>query len=154
MQKEEYMIQIWGGAWNRDAEPSIEKDLGIKEGYYYFDTEKELQDFEKKLDKYSHLGLAKDKKHGIMNHKRTIAVCTFKYKDKEYIIDYDFGYEYPKESAEFMFSDGNYACDCNRSVFIQRYCEPSFPEMDCGNKIELLGLKVRFVPFPDPPKEE
>lgn len=37
--KEEYMVHIWGGAWNHDANPSIEKDLGIKAGTYYFDTE-------------------------------------------------------------------------------------------------------------------
>ena len=39
--KEEWMVHIWGGAWNHDANPSIEKDLGIKEGYYYFNTEEE-----------------------------------------------------------------------------------------------------------------
>ena len=41
-------------------------------------------------------------------------------KDKEFIIHYDFGYEYEEESAIFMFEDGNYSCDCNRSLFIQR----------------------------------
>lgn len=37
----EYMVHVWGGAWNPNANPSIEKDLGIKEGYHYFATEKE-----------------------------------------------------------------------------------------------------------------
>lgn len=143
--KEEYMIQIWGGAWNHDAEPSIEKDLGIKEGYYYFDTEKELKDFEKKLDKYSHLGLARDKKRGVMSHKRTIAICTFEYKGKEYIIDYDFGYEYPEESAHFMFEDGNYSCDCNRSSFIARqYGDDVIDELECGDEIELIDFRIEY----------
>ena len=39
--KKEWMVHICGGAWNHDANPSIEKDLGIKEGYYYFNTEEE-----------------------------------------------------------------------------------------------------------------
>ena len=39
--KEEWMVHIWGGAWNHDTNPSIEKDLGIKEGYCYFNTEEE-----------------------------------------------------------------------------------------------------------------
>lgn len=60
--KKEYMVHIWGGAWNKDVNPSIEKDLGIKEGYYYFDTEKEKDDFCKKLDKrcYKEQGIVKD----------------------------------------------------------------------------------------------
>ena len=36
--KKEYMVHIWGCAWNKDANPSIEKALGIKAGTYYFDT--------------------------------------------------------------------------------------------------------------------
>jgi hypothetical protein len=145
MQKEEYMIQIWGGAWNKDAEPSIEKDLGIKSGYYYFDTEQELQDFEKKLIPYEHLGLARDRKHGIMSHKRTIAICTFQYKGKEYVIDYDFGYEYEEESAHFMFEDGNYSCDCNRSMFIARkYGVDVMEELDCGDEIEMVDFKIEY----------
>jgi hypothetical protein len=145
----EYFLQFWGG-----AEPIIEKELGIKERDFWFKTNEERKKFIQKIDAYSKYGLATRKEEGPMTHKRTVAEVALKHEGKVYRFYYDFGYEYPKESAEFMFSDGNYACDCNRSLFIQRYCEPSFPEMDCGNKIELLGLKVRFVPFPDPPKEE
>lgn len=143
--KEEYMIHIWGGAWNEDSHPSIEKDLGIKSGYHYFDTEQELKDFENKLKPYSHLGLVRDIKHGVMSHKRTVAICTFEYKGKEYIIDYDFGYEYPEDSAHFMFYDGNYSCDCNRSMFISRkYGKDTMEELDCGYKIELKDFKIEY----------
>ena len=74
--KEEYMVHIWGGAWNSDSNPSIEKDLGIRAGYYYFDTEEEKNKFCKPLDNpiYSKQGIARDIKHGIMTHKRTIFV--------------------------------------------------------------------------------
>lgn len=48
--QKEYMVHIWGGAWNSDANPSIEKDLGIKDGCHYFKTEKEKNDFCKMLD--------------------------------------------------------------------------------------------------------
>ena len=27
----EWMVKVWGGAWNKDASPSIEKDYGIAE---------------------------------------------------------------------------------------------------------------------------
>ena len=73
---EEYMVQIWGGAWNPDATPSIEKDLGIKEGTYYFKTEKEKDEFVKKISqsKYKKQGMVIDTKYGIMTHKRTVFV--------------------------------------------------------------------------------
>ena len=91
--QKEYMVHIWGGAWNSDANPSIEKDLGIKDGYHYFKTEKEKNDFCKMLDipKYANQGLARDIKYGYMSHKRTIFVGRFVYKEKEFILHFDFG---------------------------------------------------------------
>ena len=50
----EYMIHIWGGAFNKDANPSIEKILGITEGYYYFDNMSSgILKFIKNILKYS-----------------------------------------------------------------------------------------------------
>jgi hypothetical protein len=40
----------------------------------------------------------------------------------------------PKHAAEYMYTEGNYSCDCNRSIFV------GLPEMPCGNTIELVGL--------------
>ena len=30
--QKEWMVHVWGGAWNHNAKTSIEKDYGIKEG--------------------------------------------------------------------------------------------------------------------------
>lgn len=73
--------------------------------------------------------------------KRTIAKMIFCFEGKEYPYEYDFGYGFPKESAEYMFMDGNYSCDCNRSIFI-RELHPQFKEMDCGCKIKLEKFKI------------
>ena len=91
--QKEYMVHIWGGAWNSDANPSIEKDLGIKDGCHYFKTEKEKNDFCKMLDipKYANQGLARDIKYGYMSHKRTIFVGIFSYKEKEFIMKENIG---------------------------------------------------------------
>ena len=72
----EYMVHIWGGAWNDDAYPSIKQDLGIDEGYYYFSTEKEKDLFLEKVrqKKYQDQGMAFDLKHKEMTHKRTIFI--------------------------------------------------------------------------------
>ena len=143
----EYMVTVWGGAWNENANPSIKKDLGIKEGTYYFQSEKEKDAFCKVLNNpiYKNQGLMIDTKYGAMRHKRTIFVGTFTYKDREYILHYDFGYEYPEDSAVFMFTTGNYACDCNRSLFIRaEYGENVMPELDCGDEIELIGYRFEY----------
>lgn len=147
MKQKEYMVHIWGGAWNSDANPSIEKDLGIKSGCHYFDTEEEKNEFLKLLDNpiYSKQGMARDIKYGVMTHKRTIFVGTFKYKDKEYVLHYDFGYEYPEDSAIFYFTDGNFGCDCNRSLAIRwEYGEDAIPELNCGDEIKMLNYHVEY----------
>lgn len=147
MKKEEYMVQIWGGAWNKDANPSIEKDLGIKEGTYYFDTEEEKDEFLKPLNNpiYSKQGIAKNIKYGVMTHKRTIFVGTFEYKKKKFILHYDLGYEYPVDSAVFYFTDGNFGCDCNRSLAIRwEYGEDAIPELNCGCEIKMTKYYVEF----------
>lgn len=148
MNKEEYMVHIWGGAWNYDAYPSIEKDLGIKEGYHYFDTEKEKDDFCFLLNNpiYRDQGIMIDVQYGIMSHKRTIFVGTLKYKEKGYVIHYDFGYEFKESNAIFMFTDGNYSCDCNKSLFIQReYGEEIIEELPCGDEIELVDYHFEYA---------
>lgn len=148
----EYMVHIWGGAWNSDANPSIEKDLGIKNGYHYFKTEQEKNDFCKMLDipKYANQGLMRDIKYGYMSHKRTIFVGKFIYQKKEFVLHYDFGYEYPEESAIFTFTEGNYSCDCNRSLFIrEEYGDDAIPDLKCGDEIKLLGYHFEYFDWKD-----
>jgi hypothetical protein len=135
----EYFLHIWGG-----AEPAIEKELGIKDKYFWFKSEQERQNFIDKVSKYSNLGLAMDKKDGEMTHKRTITNMDLIYKDKTYKLEYDFGYEYEDSSARFIFFEGNYSCDCNLSLFIQRQCDESFPELDCGEEIAIKNFEIEY----------
>lgn len=141
----EYMVHIWGGAWNDDAYPSIKQDLGIDEGYYYFSTEKEKDLFLEKVgqEKYQDQGMAFDLKHKEMTHKRTIFVGDFMFQNKIYKLRYDFGYEYEKQNAEFIFLEGNYSCDCNRSILLhERYDD--FPLLGCGDDIKLVNYKFQY----------
>lgn len=144
----EYMVHIWGGAWNKYANPSIEKDLGIKEGYHYFSTKEERDKFIKKVThpKYRKQGMMVDCKYGEMTHKRTIFVGTFKYRDDTFVIHCDFGYEYPEESAIYMFTQGNYSCDCNRSLFVRnQHGENAIPELGCGCEIEMVDYAFVYL---------
>ena len=46
--------------------------------------------------------------------KRTVARMTFTLPDgRAFPFEFDFGYGYPVDAAEYMFEDGNYSCDCN-----------------------------------------
>jgi hypothetical protein len=76
---------------------------------------------------------------------RTIASMDLLYKDKKYHLDYDFKEEYPEKSARYIFFDGNYSCDCNKSLFIQRYCDKDFPEMECGDEIEIQNFELNII---------
>lgn len=145
--KIEYMVDIWGGMWNRDANPSIEKDLGIKNGAHYFDTEEEMNAFLNKIRKsvYADQGFMYRTESGILKHKRTVFVGNYKYKDKEFTLRHSFGYDFKESRAEFIFTKGNYACDCNISIFArEQYGEDFMPELDCGFNVELLDYHIEY----------
>ena len=56
--------------------------------------------------------------------------------------------DYPQDSAIWMFTEGNYACDCNRSLFIQQqFGEDAIPELPCGDTIELLEYHIEHEPY-------
>lgn len=58
-----------------------------------------------------------------------------------------FGYGYAEHSARFMYYEGNYSCDCNRSRFLSARCEAfrDLEEFDCGETIELVSFTVRKI---------
>jgi len=146
--QKEWMIHIWGGAWNSDADPSIEKDYGIQEGYHYFKTEEEKDSFLEIINKpkYRNQGLMRDIKYGFMTHKRTIFVGTFKYEDKEFVLHYDLGYEYEEDAAIFYFTKGNFSCDCNKSLAIRwEYGDDAIPELGCGEDIKLVDYHIEYL---------
>ncbi len=140
----EYMVKIWGGAWNEDASPSIKKDLGIDAGEYYFSNKDELNEFMDKLIPYRRLGIVHNIVEGELTHKDTVAIMDLVYKGTVYPLEYNFGKEYEESTARFMFFDGNYSCDCNKSLFIQRHCDKDFPEMECGDEIEIKNFRIEY----------
>ena len=148
----EWCVHVWGGAWNDDAYPSIEKDYGIKDGYYYFKSRRAVDKFLSIISqsRYAKQGIGRDVKSGEMTHKKTAFVGIYEYLGEEFTIHYDLGYEYPYDSAVHYFVDGDMSCDCNRSLIIQReYGEAIIPLLPCGSKIKLVWYEVRFVDSSD-----
>lgn len=144
--KYEYYLQFWGGVQNKDQN-WIVKDLGIYENDFWFDSEKERLDFKIKLfdvaKKHGSM-IMFDEKEGINVRIKTIATMRFLHPNgKLYYYREDFGYAYPKDSAKYIFEDGNYSCDCNRSLFLSR-SHKEVEEMECGDEIKMFHLKVSF----------
>lgn len=80
-------------------------------------------------------------------NKRTIASMRFHWCGRVYEYETDFGYGYEGSSAEYMFREGNYSCDCNRSLFIQNEVDPDFnagEAMGCGDTIKMTDFRVRY----------
>jgi hypothetical protein len=134
--------------WGRDSglvpaflgrEPDARK--GDRVLVYFCDTEEAAREAESRLHQSAlHTVVAVETEHPA---ERTVALVTLRWKGTDWQIEQDFGYGYPAESARYMFSEGNYSCDCNRTIFLrERYPDAGFPDEEkCGHEIEM----VRFV---------
>lgn len=140
--KYEYFFEFWG-----QAENVIASELGTENKKFWFDTKEDVETFKTKV-----CNIAKKHKQTIVSNiyegtnvrYETIAKMVMVLPNgKKYPFEYNFGFAYPEESAEFMFFDGNYCCDCNRSSFLSKqYSEIS--EMECGYTIQIEDFKVVF----------
>ena len=142
--KYEYMLHTWGGFYNKEY-----RDVhGYAPGYYWFETADERKKYVETLKfierKLHAVRLMTVFEEGTETRYKTIAEMTFVYNGNEYHLNYDFGYCYEEDAARYMFEDGNYSCDCNRSNFIREQDE-SFPELDCGDLIQMKDFKVNKV---------
>jgi hypothetical protein len=71
----------------------------------------------------------------------TVVVMDHPSMDRPVTIRQEFGIGYPVDSARWMWEEGNYSCDCNRSRFIIG-AGTAFPAMECGETIELKQIFV------------
>ena len=59
------------------------------------------------------------------------------FKGKKYSVQDEL--ENANDGLPYIWAEGNYSCDCNRALFIQRQCDPEFPDMLCDETIKLLS---------------
>ena len=140
-EKYEYLLHTWGGFYNEEHKAKH----GLEPGCFWFSTADErkkfldsLKEVEKKYDAHSLVFSFEEGKHV---RYRTIARMKLVYNGKEYPYEYDFGFGYPVESAHYMWEDGNYSCDCNKSLFLSRIHE-EVSELNCGDTIETRDFIV------------
>lgn len=91
--------------------------------------------------------------HGeaIETRARTCADVVLRLPDgTEHAYTQSFGYGYAEHAVRYMYEDGNYACDCNRQLFLIQECGLDMDEdaVTCGDTIALVSLTVRKVPLP------
>jgi hypothetical protein len=62
---------------------------------------------------------------------------------KDYLICQEYEDSYPDHTIEHMWTEGNYGCDCNKSLFIQQQIDSSFPQLPCGETVVLRNLAIK-----------
>lgn len=64
-------------------------------------------------------------------------------------------YDRPHD-ALYIWTEGNFGCDCNMSLFIQRQCHNGFHVKDCGDSITLVSIVAEDGTrvYPEPPPYE
>lgn len=157
-----YLLRVWG----RDrafVEALRTPDLIERDGgplCYWFETPAARAAFESQFQP----GLCvvhgrvdpsiDDDGHPIDTRALTMVVVTLRLPDGRCgMFKQSFGYGYPKASAEHMWREGNYSCDCNKRLFLARECgiDPEFDDEDhenpCGDFIELTSIDVVFEPL-------
>lgn len=125
----------------------VEKETGIKEQDLWFASAEDRskgKNILQEIAKKHKVLIAFNEADGESARKKTIAKIIFKHQDRQYEIEYDFGYGYDPAAAKYSFEETNFSCDCNRSILIrQKY--PEFEEIDCGNEIKMETFDVHLI---------
>lgn len=144
-----FMVQAWGGGQHEFAKEYPNHKKHNRCLYYYFDTEAEMNDLISKAHKYAKGCVVTSVGEGDI-HNRTIACMDLIYEGKAYYHEQDFGYGHWEGGAEYMYSDGNYSCDCNKKLFLARenkelaYLEDM--EHNCTDEILIENFRIEYRP--------
>lgn len=66
------------------------------------------------------------------------AEITLEYKGKTYTVHDEYEWD---SFPPYIWEEGNYACDCNKALFIQRQIDEDFPDLPCGKEIKTIEIK-------------
>lgn len=77
---------------------------------------------------------------------KRVGIITLAYEGREYTVTDEWDYDWPQAEIDaglrFQWEENNNACDCNRSFSIGWQCDPDFPEMECGDTIQLIAIRI------------
>jgi hypothetical protein len=143
-------LKCWGGAFSNCKEL---KENGIKQGYYYFENQEDLQKFLDFLynekDKFYKEGLVNSKVvDEALDKKEWKASYKLKFNGMYFNIVTMLSSILNEEECEFYLTEGNQSCDCNKAVEIIRlypYMKGLLDDIPCGDEIELSDLVIEAV---------
>ncbi len=70
------------------------------------------------------------------------------YDGKEFTFIKEFSDTMDAETIAFIYCDGNWSCDCNRSLDIQHNCDKDFPELECSRQeYQINIIKMTALDF-------
>lgn len=137
-----YHLCFWGSI---ESDGYASQKLGTEDRDFWFETAEERDQFQQRVND---LAVAADRmvvfntSEGPLCTKRTVAVMVLIVDGKDYDLEYDFGFGYSADSAYWMFHEGNYGCDCNRSLFLHRRYPEVKEREECGEEIVMKSFKV------------
>lgn len=139
-----YYLKFWGQIQNDGL---TAKFLNTSATEFWFNTSKERNSFKERLENFaidSCKIVAFTYCEGEDAKYETVAEMLIKSGNESYNLSYNFGVGYPLESAEYMFMEGNYACDCNISLFLKQR-GVNIKEYPCGDELKIMEFKVNRV---------
>lgn len=152
----DYLLRVWGR--DEDAVKALKTPDYLEPDHaicYWFNTSKERSQFVRSLPKDLMVVWSEvDKDHEHDVHAETVVTVTLLLPDgRKGTFEQSYGCGYPDDSVHYMWENGNYSCDCNRRLFLARYCgiDPENADLDtyveCGDSIRLLSLKIEHRPL-------
>ncbi len=146
MSAEMITVTYWGSD-EEEAKRLLPPGTLIAEGAAKFEDEAQYRAWKSRAGKVGTMIVEHDKK--------TIAVLTFKTADGRTFVHKDdgLGIGLTEYDVHFQYTEGNYGCDCNRAIFINREHGTNYPE-DCGDSIELIDTQITFEEVDWQPKHD
>jgi hypothetical protein len=142
-----FLLRCWGRdvheADNIRSPDAVEPDGGVL--VYWFQTAEEREAFAKKIRSNKKWIVVFDLPDNDHTDQLTYAKVVVAYDGKEYRFSDCFGFGFEGESAIYMFTAGNYACSCNLSMFIRQCCDEYFPELCCGEDVDLRSVSFIYL---------
>ena len=138
-----FHLKFWGQIENNGLADRL---IG-KERDFWWKSEFPRDSFKEKIQaiaEKNNVIVCFDENEGFEVNKRTVAKMDFIVDGKRLAYEYDFGFGYSGDGAHYMFHDGNYSCDCNRSLFLKE-AGHDIEELSCGDKIEIENFKVELI---------
>jgi hypothetical protein len=154
----EYLVKFWGldaPAFAATLEEPPYEDLVDHLGnpqengarYVWFEDEASAWEFQKRVLAFPGTIVAVVET-GPDCRVRTVAVMRLVFPGGvEVPLRDDFGWGYSVDSARFMWLEGNYSCDCNRSSFAQQLGY-EVPDMECGDLVACEDFRVEQAGVP------